>query len=161
MFCISKRCRHRLMQPYTSFHLGHARIQGFCQGVQAKLPENSSDNVSFFVCLSPKLILQFFRGCPMVIPKKTIIFQGFRGGPSFYGGPTFSGGVGVQMLISVEIHMYCDFPGGGGVGPPIPPSRSAQVGLYCLPNNAFRRVKGTLPCPFKFGYFLKHLFKQP
>ena len=43
---------------------------------------------------SPQLILQFYRGCPMVISKKTIIFQGFRGGPTFSrgggGGPTFS-----------------------------------------------------------------------
>ena len=148
------------MQPYTSFHLGHARIQRFCKGVQAKLPENSSGNVCFFVCLSPKLILQFIRGCPMVIPKKTIIFQGFRGGPSFLWGSNFFRGVGIQMLISVEIHMYCDFPGGGG-RTAYPPSRSAQVGLYCLPNDAFRRVKGTLPCSFKFAYFLKHLIKQP
>ena len=36
---------------------------------------------SFFVCL--QLILQFYRGCSMVISKKTIIFQGFRGGPTF------------------------------------------------------------------------------
>ena len=36
------------------------------------------------------LILQFYRGCPMVISKKTIIFQGFRGGQLFPrggGGP--------------------------------------------------------------------------
>ena len=30
------------------------------------------------------------------------------------GGPTFSrGGGGVQMLISIETHITCDFPGGG------------------------------------------------
>ena len=28
---------------------------------------------------------------------------------------------GVQMLISIETHITCDFPGGGGSGPPIPP----------------------------------------
>ena len=44
----------------------------------------------------------------MVISKKTIIFQGFRGGG---GGPTFSG-VGVQMLyISKETNKICDFSG--------------------------------------------------
>ena len=32
------------------------------------------------------------------------------------GGPTFSRGV--QMLISIETHLHCDFPGGGS-GPPI------------------------------------------
>ena len=41
----------------------------FARGIQARLPENSSDNV----CYSPQLILQFYRGCPMVISKKTII----------------------------------------------------------------------------------------
>ena len=47
----------------------------------------------------------------MVISKKTIIFQGFRGGPTFSrGGPAFSRGV--QMLISIETHQTCDFPGG-------------------------------------------------
>ena len=31
------------------------------------------------------------------------------------------------MLISIETHITCDFPGGGGggSGPPIPPSGSA------------------------------------
>ena len=40
----------------------------------------------------------------------------------FQGGPTFSRR-GVQMLISIEtrITIICDFPGGGGSGPPIPP----------------------------------------
>ena len=41
-------------------------------------------------------ILQFYRGCPMVISKKTILFQGFRASPTFSrgggggGGPTGS-----------------------------------------------------------------------
>ena len=68
-------------------------------GVQARLPENSSDN--FF---SPQL----YRGCPIVISNKTIIFNIFRG-------------EGVQMLISIETHITYDFPGGGGEsGPPTP-----------------------------------------
>ena len=49
------------------------------------MPENSSDNV-VFLFFSPQLILQFYRGCPMVISKKTIIFKGFRGGPTFSRG---------------------------------------------------------------------------
>ena len=48
----------------------------------------------------------------MVISKKTIIFQGFRGGPTFSRG--------VQMLISIESHLTCDFPGGLRI--PYPPS---------------------------------------
>ena len=49
----------------------------------------------------------------MVILKKTIIFHGFRGG----GGNICQGvqlfpGKGVQMLISIETHITCDFLGG-------------------------------------------------
>ena len=49
-------------------------------GVQARLPENSSDN--FF---SPQL----YRGCPIVNSNKTIIFRGGGGGPNanFYRNP--------------------------------------------------------------------------
>ena len=51
--------------------------------------------------------------------KLKIIFQGFRGGLTFSGrgGPTFSRGV--QMLISIETHRTCDFP--GGVRTPLSP----------------------------------------
>ena len=62
----------------------------------------------------------------MVISKKTIIFQGFR------GGPTFSRGGGVRMQISIETHKTCDFPGGGGVRIPIPPL-TAHVMYYAPP----------------------------
>ena len=44
----------------------------------------------------------------------------------FPGGPTFSRGF--QMLISIETHIPCDFPG-GGVRTPYPPSGSARHGL--------------------------------
>ena len=60
-----------------------------------------------------------------LISKKNIIFQGFRGGPTFSRGSKFfqggggGGGGGVQMLISIETHRTCDFQGESG--PPIPP----------------------------------------
>ena len=61
----------------------------------------------------------------MVISKKTIIFQGFRGGPTFSRVSNFfQGGGGVQMLISIEPHITCDFLGGPD---PYPPSESAHV----------------------------------
>ena len=46
--------------------------------------------------LATRPILQFYRGCPMVISKKTIIFKGFRGGPTFSRGEGnfFHGGGG-------------------------------------------------------------------
>ena len=80
----------------------------FARVVQARLPENSSDNV---FCL-------FFS-------KKTIILQGLGGG----GGvqPIPGGrvrGLGVQMLI-LETHRTFDFPGRGA--DPISPSGSAHL----------------------------------
>ena len=61
------------------------------------MPDCQKTALSFFLfLLSPQLILQFYRGCPMVISKKTISFQVFRGDPTFSGegggGPTFSRG---------------------------------------------------------------------
>ena len=62
----------------------------------------------------------------MVISKKSIIFQGFRGSNIFQeGGPTFSRGGGVQVVISIETHITCDFPG-EGVQNPYLPSESAH-----------------------------------
>ena len=51
----------------------------------------------------------------MVISKKTIIFKGFRGGPTFSRGEgnfSMEGG-GSNWVISIETHITCDFPGGG------------------------------------------------
>ena len=45
-------------------------------------------------------------------PEGSIIFQ--------EGGPFFSR-VGVQMLISIETNITCDFPEGSGLLPPPPP----------------------------------------
>ena len=47
----------------------------------------------------------------MAISKKTIILQGFRGCPTFSRGFQLFPGGGVQMLISIETHITCDFPG--------------------------------------------------
>ena len=84
--------------------------------VQARLPENSMDKTFFFF-----LVLNLFhslqRGLNGFNAEKTILFQGSRGGSTFSGGvgggvPTFCRGV--QMLISIEAHITCDFLGGGG-----------------------------------------------
>ena len=48
----------------------------------------------------------------MVISKKTTItLQGVQHFPGGGGGSNFFPG-GVQMLISIETHITCDFPGG-------------------------------------------------
>ena len=56
----------------------------------------------------------------MVNFKEIIILQGSRGGSTFPGG-----GGGSNCLFPIETHITCDFPGGGGSGPPVPPSGSA------------------------------------
>ena len=66
--------------------------------IQARLPENSSDNVFS----SLQLILQFYRGCPIFqrklkFSKVSESFQHFPGGG---GSKHFF--QGVQMLISIE-----------------------------------------------------------
>ena len=53
----------------------------------------------------------------MVISKKTIIFEGFRGVPTFTRGSNFFRGI--QMLISIETDITCDISGGS-----IPPVTS-------------------------------------
>ena len=58
----------------------------------------------------------------MVLLHGKLYFSKDRGGPTFLGG----GGVQVhvQVLISIETHITCDFPGGGGH--PITPSGSTH-----------------------------------
>ena len=48
------------------------------------------------------------------------------------GSNTSSGGGGIQMLVSIETHITCDFPGGGGGGGPDPlsiPSLDLHMGF--------------------------------
>ena len=85
-------------------------------GVQAWRPENSLGSV--FLVLN--LFYNLQRGSIGFITEKTILFQGSRGVQQ--GG----GGGGVQMLISIETHITCDFPGGSG--PPIPLSSAHGTG---------------------------------
>ena len=97
----------------------------FARMVQARLPENSSDN-GFCLFFCPQL-LQFYSGFSMVYFKENYNFTRFRGGGG--GCPTYSGGGGgrgleVQMLI-LETHRTFDFPGEGA--DPISPSGSAHV----------------------------------
>ena len=72
-----------------------------------------------FSIFVPKCIYR--RGSNGFITEKTTLFQGSRGGSNIFqwrGG----GGVGVQILISIEPHITCDPPGGGGgYGHPYPP----------------------------------------
>ena len=88
-------------------------------GVALARRSKNSPDVFLFVL---NLFYSLQRGSNSFITEKTILFQGSRGVTTFPrgGGPTFSRGKGgVQMLISIETHITCDFPGGSG--PHIPP----------------------------------------
>ena len=90
--------------------------RNFCYG--GSRPENRSDNVFFcflFVCffVSPQLILQFLQRVSNGYFKENYNFPRFQRGPTFaWGYYFFQGGGGVQMLIFIETHITCDFPGG-------------------------------------------------
>ena len=81
-------------------------------GIQARWPENSMDN--FFLVLS--LFYSFQRGSNGFIAENYIFPRIQRGSNISRGGG--GGGGGVQMLISIETYITCDFPGGSS--PPIP-----------------------------------------
>ena len=85
----------------------HARIQDFRQGGGAGGPgqsdKKSPDNVF--------LVLSLFTEVKWLFSKKTIIFQGSRGGPTFSRGVQLFPG-GSNCLYPIETHITCDFPGG-------------------------------------------------
>ena len=74
------------------------------------------------------LVLSIFTEVKWLISKKTIIFQGSRGGPTFSLFAGGGGGVGgSNCLFLIETHITCDFPGGS----PDPLSPSLDPHLIC------------------------------
>ena len=101
----------------------HAQIQNFFRGGGGPGPmaRKQSGQRFVFVFLVLNLFYSLQRGSNGFITEKTIPFYRSRGGPIFSRGSNFfQGGGGVQMLISIDTHITCDFPGGGGGRPPIP-----------------------------------------
>ena len=124
---IKRQCRPRSVCTYVQadqgLHCLHLQAmhgsRNFCRGAQARWLENSLNNIFFLVL---NLFYNLQRGSNDFITEKTILFQGSRGGSTFSrGGPTFSRGV--QMLISIETHITCDFPVGvpDPLSPPLDP----------------------------------------
>ena len=83
-------------QSQTADRLVHARIHECLSGgqVQARLPENRSDNF----CFSPQLILQFYSGLSMVYFKENYFSQVQRG-PTFPRGFNFFQGGGLNAFV--------------------------------------------------------------
>ena len=73
----------------------------------------------FLLFFSPQFIFTVYSGDTMVLLQRKLYFSKDLGGPKLF--PEWGGG-GVQMLISIESHITCDFPGGSGpLSPPLDP----------------------------------------
>ena len=96
----------------------------------------------------------------MAISMKNIIFQGFREGPIFARWvQLFPGwGGGVKMLISIETHITCDFP--GGVRTPILPlDPHMQLEMHSAENtNKITDVRALTCTTFHFIFNLHCFF---
>ena len=113
------------------------KFQG--EGVQAWRPENSLDHFFF----SPQLVLQLTEGVQWFYYRENILFQGSRVGPTFSGGgggSNFSEGGGVQLLISMETHITCDFPGRVWTPFPLDPH---MVLIHVHPRQLVLYIQGT------------------
>ena len=78
----------------------------------------------FGLFFSPQLILQksngqFQRNLSFFKVPEGVRHLSFPGGGG--GGPTFSRVGGSNCLFPIDTHITCDFPGGGGSRPPVPP----------------------------------------
>ena len=91
---------------------------GWGEGVQAQLPENGSDKI--FLVLN--FIYSFTEGVQWFFQRKLLFSKVSEGVQLFLRGG------GVQMLISIETHITCDF--WGGSPDPLSPSGSAHVALF-------------------------------
>ena len=86
--------------------------------------------VVVIVFLVLNLFYSLLRGSNGFITEKTILFQGSRGAQLFPGDPPFSREV--QMLISIESHIACDFPGGVQTPTPLDPLMRISGGMFHL-----------------------------
>ena len=98
-------------------------------GIFVRWGPGQSDKKSsfFFFFFSPLLILQKSNG---QFQRNLSFFKVPEGGSNIFqegGFQLFPGGGGSNCLFPIETHITCDFPGGAGSGPPVPPSGSALV----------------------------------
>ena len=104
-------------------------------GVQVRLAKKAL-TLFFF------LVLSLFYRSQMVNFKEIYHFSWFqRGSNIFQGGSNFfQGGGGSNSLFPIETHITCDFPGGGGSGPPVPPSGSALVNQCIFSGSTLQNI---------------------
>ena len=104
-------------------------------GVQAQLPENSVDVFFFFKSSTYFAVLQRgSNGLSMVYFREDYNYPRFqRGSNIFQGvvGQLLPEGGGVQLLISIETDITCEFPRGGGPDPLSPLWIRAYISTKC------------------------------
>ena len=110
--------------------------RNFRPGGPGQSDKKKADNFFFLFFFSSSA---YFTEVKWLISKKTIIFQGSRGGPTFSrgggGGSNFfqgGGGGGTNCLFPIETHITCDIP--GGLRTPVPRSGSALAILDLVLN---------------------------
>ena len=88
--------------------------------------DNKALTTSFFGVFLGVFFLFFFLVLSLFYrsQRNLSFFKVPEGSNIFQGGPTFSRGES-NCLFPIETYITCDFPGGGGSGPPVPPSGSA------------------------------------
>ena len=108
-------------------------------GVQAQLPENSSDTIFFKSSTNFTVLQRVSNGYLKEnynfskVSEWVQHFPGGGGGGWGVGSNFFQrGGGGVQLLIKIETHITCDFPGGGGPDPLFPPRDPRMQGFCCI-----------------------------
>ena len=103
----------------------------------------------FFFFHSPQLILLILQKANGQFQRKLSLFKVQEGVQHFPGGVQLFPG-GSNCLFPIENHKTCDFPGGGGSRPPVPPSGSALVrGLKILGMLGTIFFSGKKYVPFK------------
>ena len=114
----SPRMNENIIVPPPPPSTLSSQIETGAGGVQTQITEKTLIRVVFF--------LLFFCNYIFLRFQKVEPFIGGGGGGCtfflffFWRGGGWGGGGGVQILISIETYITCDFSGGGGSGPPIP-----------------------------------------
>ena len=122
------------MRGSRNFRQGRGSLGG-----PGQFDKKSSDYVFFLFCFFWSSA--YFTEVKWSISKKSIIFQGSRGGPTFSRGGGGGGGGGSNSLFTIETHITCDFPRGGSC----PPSGSALAKPKLIVRVGFCTAKSDIP----------------
>ena len=131
-------------------------VRGGGGGVQVSLTKKALTRFFFFFFFfSPQLILQKSNG---QFQRILSLFKVPEGVQHFPGGVYLFPG-GPNCLFPIETHITCDFPGGGGSGPPVPPLdphlHQTKIFLLLFFNQIFKNRSVMPQRCFRLIYFLR------